>query len=280
MEAVAIVGVGLIGGSFALALRQAGYTGRLIGVSSPRTTEEALRLGVIDQALGLEEACAAADLVYLAGPIRIILDTLPKVDAWAREGALVTDVGSTKAEIAAAGARFQRALFLGGHPMAGKESRGVAAAEAGLFRQRPYLLTPAHLRDLDRPAVRRFVEWVEKIGGAVRVMAPDEHDRVVAHSSHLPQLLSTALAGTLERHSDSDRIIAAAGPGLVDSTRLALSGWEIWRDILDTNRGPILEALDLFLREAQALRSRYASGDLESDFAQGKEFARRLRNSR
>lgn len=279
MEVVAIVGVGLIGGSFALALRKAGFAGRVIGVSSPRTVEEALRLGVIDEALAMEEACAEADLIYLAGPISVILETIPKLDAWARPGALVTDVGSTKTEISEAGARLKRVQFLGGHPMAGKESRGVAAAVAELFVGRPYLLTPNQSNDLETTAARGFVNWIRQFGGVPRVMDPREHDRIVAHSSHLAQLLSTTLAGTLARHPDTDRIVAAAGPGLVDSTRLALSGWAIWRDILETNRGPILEALDLFIRDAQALRARYAQGDLEADFAAGSEFARRLRNS-
>ncbi|WP_321477154.1 prephenate dehydrogenase/arogenate dehydrogenase family protein [uncultured Paludibaculum sp.] len=280
MDTVAIVGVGLIGGSFALALRMAGFKGRIVGVSSQRTTDEAVKRGVIDEALPMEAACAAADLIYLAGPIHSILTTIPRLDEFAREGALVTDAGSTKQKIAMAGARLRRVQFLGGHPMAGKESRGVTAAEERLFEGRPYLLTPNAAEELETAAASGFVEWIKRIGALPRVMAPAEHDRIVAHSSHLPQLLSTALSGTLGRHPDSELIRAAAGPGLVDSTRLALSGWEIWRDILDTNQAPILDALDRFINDMQALRTRYANGELEADFIQGKEFAQRLRNSR
>ncbi|MGJ5820186.1 prephenate dehydrogenase [Paludibaculum fermentans] len=280
METVAIVGVGLIGGSFALALRQAGFGGRIIGVSSERTIAQALKYQIIDEGLPLEQACRQADLIYLAGPIHSILETIPKLDACTREGALITDAGSTKREIAAAGAKLRGAQFLGGHPMAGKESRGVQAAEGQLFSGRPYLLTPAAEGDLETPAAREFLGWIRDIGAVPRVLSPAQHDRIVAHSSHLPQLLSTTLSGTLGRHSESELIAAAAGPGLVDSTRLALSGWDIWHDILETNRPSILEALDLFIADAQALRARYAGAELEADFAQGKEFALRLRNTR
>lgn len=280
METVAIVGVGLIGGSFALALREAGFGGRILGVSSERTIAEALRHRVIDEGLTLDRACEQADLIYLAGPIHSILDTIPQLDEFAREGALVTDAGSTKQKIAAAGAQLRRAQFLGGHPMAGKETRGVQAAEARLFAGRPYLLTPSRPSDMETPAALDFLAWIRKIGAVPRVLSPSEHDRIVAHSSHLPQLLSTALSGTLGKHPDSEQIAAAAGPGLVDSTRLALSGWDIWRDILETNRPSILEALDTFIAEAQALRARYVTSELEADFADGKEFALRLRNSR
>jgi prephenate dehydrogenase len=280
MQTVVIVGVGLIGGSFALALRDAGFDGRIIGVSSERTIAEALRNRVIDEGLPLDRACAQADLIYLAGPIHSILDTIPRLDEHARGGTLVTDAGSTKQKIAAAGAKLRRAQFLGGHPMAGKESRGVQAAEGQLFVGRPYLLTPESPADMETPAAVEFLAWVRKIGAVPRVLSPAQHDRIVAHSSHLPQLLSTALSGTLGRHPDSEQIAAAAGPGLVDSTRLAMSSWDIWRDILETNRPSILEALDLFIADAQALRARYVSSELEADFAEGKEFALRLRNSR
>ncbi len=280
MEVVAIVGVGLIGGSFALALREAGFAGRIVGVSSPRTVEEALRLRVIDEAATLAEACAQADLVYMAGPIHGILEILPRVAELAKPGALVTDAGSTKAKIVASAACMSRGQFLGGHPMAGKESRGVAAAEAGLFRERPYLLTPRRTEDLETAAAREFMSWLEAIGAKLKVVSPQDHDRFVAHSSHLPQLLSTALSAALGRHPDRDSIAAAAGPGLMDSTRLAMSAWDIWRDILDTNQDAVLEALDRFSGEWSSLREELRAGRLEERFQAGSEFARNLRNSR
>ncbi len=277
MQRVVIAGVGLIGGSFALALRKAGFRGRIVGVSSERTLQEALRLGVIDEGASLQDACADADLVYLAGPIHTILDTLPRLDALVKPGALVTDAGSTKARICKAGCSLRRAQFLGGHPMAGKEARGVGSAEAGLFRGRPYLLTPLDASQMETAAAREFVEWIGRIGAEARVMAPETHDRVVALSSHLPQLLSTTLASTLGGHENRDEIAGAAGPGLVDSTRLAMSAWEIWRDILETNEEAIIEALDLFAAQWAGLRKDLKNGQMEEKFRAGAEFAESLR---
>src|ERR1051325_674432 len=137
--AVSIVGVGLIGGSFALALRKAGYRGRIIGVSSARTIERALQLGVIDEAMPLDEAAAKSDVLYLAQPIGQILDTLDRLSAISLGDTLVTDAGSTKRAIMARARHIPR--FVGGHPMAGKESRGVEVADADLFQRRPHALT-------------------------------------------------------------------------------------------------------------------------------------------
>ncbi|MBI4889709.1 MAG: prephenate dehydrogenase/arogenate dehydrogenase family protein [Acidobacteria bacterium] len=279
-QTVAIAGVGLIGGSFALALRRAGFAGRILGVSSARTIERALELRVIDAGATLEAACREADLVYLAGPIHSILETLPRLSDWLKPEALVTDAGSTKGRICEAAAGWPKGQFLGGHPMAGKEVRGVEAAEAALFEGRPYLLTPTGPEQFDTAAARELVDWVEKIGAIPHLLSPADHDRIVSLSSHLPQMLSTALAATLGRDESAAEIAAAAGPGLVDSTRLALSAWEIWRDILDTNQPAILEAMDRFAAAWQEVRNDLASGKVERDFVTGAAFARYLRERR
>ncbi len=144
MKHVAIVGVGLIGGSFALAIRKAGFTGTIIGVSSPAVVQEALDRHIIDRAAPLESALSEADLVYLSQPIGRILHTLSLIDAYVKPGALITDAGSTKQAIVEEARRsIHRARFLGGHPLAGKETRGAGSADADLFRNRPYVLTPA-----------------------------------------------------------------------------------------------------------------------------------------
>src|SRR5579872_3779686 len=146
---VSVVGVGLIGGSLALALRKAGFAGKIIGVSSPETVRAALDRGVIDEALPLRDAATQSDLIYLAQPIQRILATLDEIDAHVSPGTLITDAGSTKAAIVArAGKRIRCGRFVGGHPMAGKQTRGVAEAEADLFRDRPYVLT-SHDADLE-----------------------------------------------------------------------------------------------------------------------------------
>ncbi len=277
METVVIAGVGLIGGSFGLALKGAGFGGRILGVSSPQTIEKALRRGAIDEGASLEDAAPRADLIYLAGPIRAILETIPKLDGLVREGALVTDAGSTKRRICDAGRGLRRALFVGGHPMAGKERRGVEEAEAELFRGRPYLLAPARPEDLESGAALEFTGWLRRIGAEVRVMTPEEHDRAVALSSHLPQMLSTALAAAL---GGEEGARWAAGPGLVDMTRLALSGWDIWQDILETNRDEIVRALESFGGDLDAMRAQLERGLPEETFRRGAEFARRLRERR
>lgn len=277
METVVIAGVGLIGGSFGLALKSAGFRGRVIGVSSPQTIGKALRRGAIDEGSSLEEAAPRADLIYLAGPIRAILDTIPKLDGLARPGALVTDAGSTKRRICEAGRALHGAVFVGGHPMAGKEKRGVEEADAELFRGRPWLLTPSRREDLETPAARELLVWIGRIGAEPRVMTPAEHDRTVALSSHLPQMLSTALASSLD---GMPGVAEAAGPGLLDMTRLALSGWDIWRDILETNRDEIVAAIGLYEERLRALKALLEQGLPEEDFQRGAEFARKLREPR
>ena len=278
MKTVSIVGVGLIGGSFALALRKAGFSGKILGVSSPRTVAEALRLNIIDEALPLDEAAARSDLIYLSQPILRILETIPKIGAHRKPGSLVTDAGSTKAAIVrSAGEHIPGAAFLGGHPMAGKESRGVQSSDADLFVNRPYVLTPAGDKQMETPSAREFLEWVRRIGARPIVLSPERHDRVVALTSHLPQLGSTALAASLNRQENRSDLLAAAGPGLEDTTRLALSDYEIWADIIATNSEAIEAALAEYIDELERVRRELDSGDMERRFREAASFAGDLR---
>ena len=253
METVAIFGVGLIGGSFALALRRAGFSGRIIGVSSDDTIRTAIALNIIEEALAPEEAAAQADLLYLAQPIHKIISSLSALNDWVKPGALITDAGSTKQAIVdRAGRVITRAQFLGGHPMAGRERRGVEAAEVDLFQGRPYVLTPRSASELESPAAREFLAWIPRIGSFPVILSPEEHDRTVAFTSHLPQLASTALAAMLDGRPEPQS--GVYGPALVDSTRLALSSFDIWGDILDTNRRQILVALETYIAKLQDFR--------------------------
>ncbi len=278
LETVAIVGVGLIGASFGLAMKRAGFQGRVLGVSSAAAVREALDCGAIDQAAAFEEAARSADLIFLSQPIHRILDTLATLDAWLRPGVLVTDAGSTKARIVEQGRRWiRRAQFLGGHPMAGKEKRGAAAAEAGLFAGRTWVLTPLTAEELETEPAREFLAWIRAIGAIPLVLGPEEHDRIVAFTSHLPQLLSTALAATLQERLSRDEEMRVAGPGLLDMTRLAASSFEIWRDILATNKEAVGQALDACLAELNAIRAAVGSEELAPVFERAGRFARRLR---
>ncbi len=278
MKTIAIVGVGLIGGSFALALRKAGFKGRIIGVSSQKTVRAAVDRGVIDEAAELEDAIPRADLIYLSHTISRILDTVEKLDPLLQEGALVTDAGSTKAEIVGKAKRhIRKAQFLGGHPMAGKETRGVEVAEPDLFAGSTYILTPEGPADLETEAAREFLDWLRRIGGVPVVLDAAEHDRVVAFTSHLPQLASTALAATLAKRPDLARHGIVAGPGLESATRLALSPFGIWQDILATNSGQVERALDDYISELREVRSQLAEARMEKEFDLATDFAARLR---
>jgi len=261
-----VVGVGLIGGSFALALRRAGFKGKIIGVSSPETTAAALERGVIDEALPLRDAAGQSDLIYLAQPIERILATLDEIDPHVYPGTLITDAGSTKTEILARSAkRIRRGRFIGGHPMAGKQTRGVAEAEAGLFRGRPYVLTEPE-EELER--------WIKRMGARVVILKAEEHDRLVALTSHLPQLLSTALAASIAAEPGAENV---TGPAAVDLTRLAMSPYEIWRDIFLTNRACIDGALGEFIEKLQELRQQLATPAIEKEFERAAAAARSLR---
>lgn len=275
MNAVAIIGTGLIGSSFGLALKAAGFAGRIVGVSSEGAVKAALAAGAIDSGALLEEAVPQADLIYLAQPIGRILHTLHRLDPLVKADALVTDAGSTKQVIVStAHAAIRRCQFLGGHPMAGKESRGAIAAEADLFRDRPYVLTPG---DLQTPQAREFRAWLEKIGAKVVILGADEHDHLVAFSSHLPQLASTALASAIAEVAPESAQVA--GPGLTDATRLALSSYELWRDIVSTNSEPIVEALSAYIQKLEHIRENLRTRQLQEEFTAAADFARRLRRA-
>jgi prephenate dehydrogenase len=275
MNTIAIVGVGLIGGSFGLALRKAGFTGPILGVSSPSTLAAAREVGAISAPATLEQAAAEADLLYLAQPVDRILSTLEKLAPLIRPECIVTDVGSTKAAIVRKAHEYLPAQnFLGGHPMAGKEQRGAHAADPELFRNRPYVLTSPVP---DTPAVAEFKTWLLRIGAQVLYLSPAEHDRTVALTSHLPQILSTALALTVAKNSSS-RSTQIFGPGLLDMTRLALSAPDLWMSILSTHEAEVSSAIDFFMETLADLKAALSTRDLSLLFEAAARFASAIRS--
>ncbi|MGH9609774.1 MAG: prephenate dehydrogenase [Bryobacteraceae bacterium] len=275
IRTVAIVGTGLIGCSFALAIKQAGFAGELFGISSPAAIDAALRAGAISRAASLEEAASRADLIYLAQPVDRILATLRALGSLVRPDCLITDAGSTKAEIVrTAGESRSSSVFLGGHPLAGKEQRGAEAANASLFRGRPYVLTPAS--PVHPPHFAEFLNWLKRIGARIVEMTPAEHDAAVAFTSHLPQILSTALAETLQRQENPE-LRRVFGPGLLDMTRLALGGAGLWTSILASNRECVVAALDAFLDSLQEVRDAIQKGDIAPFFHSAAQFAAVIR---
>ncbi len=274
MQCVAIFGVGLIGGSFALALRAAGFTGEIIGVSSPATIATAMQMGVIDRGVDRDQAIAQADLLYLAQPIGTIIETLSAVGARLRSDQVITDAGSTKKQIVQAAAGISEGNFVGGHPMAGKERSGVREADANLFRGRPYVLCPVNPQDEATIWFQELREWIVRIGARPIVLDAERHDRTVAFTSHMPQLLSTALASVLTGVEGAPDV---AGPAVLELTRLALSPFGIWRDILKTNDKNVKEALSLLVDHLRSMQIHVGSDDLQQEFELAATTAKGLR---
>jgi prephenate dehydrogenase len=280
---VTILGTGLIGGSFALALRK--YTSGLhiTGWDRPEVVHEGQALGAIDATFSgdLGPALENANLVYIALPIGATLDLLPEVARLAPPNALVTDACSTKVRITEDAADHfpedATKRFLGGHPMAGRELSGIAHADADLFGNNIYALIGASSEQTD-PRISAFVKILEKIGARPLWLGAQQHDYAVGLASHLPQLAAVALGSFLYDHLDENGLpITLAGPGLRDSLRLAGSPYSTWRDIVLTNKEVISAALDLFARRLDDLRERLASRDLEADFDAANELYKLLR---
>ena len=281
---VIILGTGLIGGSFALALRKYTTDMHIAGWDRPDVLREAQSRNAIDAAFSadLGPAIENADLVYIALPIGATLDLLPEVARLAAPNALVTDACSTKVRISEDAADLfpedSTKLFLGGHPMAGRELSGIAHAEADLFRNSTYALIGAS-SDSHDARISAFVKILEKIGARPLWLGAQQHDYAVGLSSHLPQLAAVALASFLYDHLDENGLpITLAGPGLRDSLRLAGSPYSTWRDIVLTNKEALSAALDLFARRLDDLRERLASRDLEADFDAANELYKLLRS--
>jgi prephenate dehydrogenase len=258
---VCVVGCGLIGGSFALALRRAGFKGRITACGGSRSPRLAVERGVVD---AVEESferdeVSEADLIYLAAPIGGIIDFLRTRSKRIRAGAIVTDAGSTKVEICRVARESLPAgvTFIGGHPMAGGENTGVQYARADLFENATYALMVG--QGIDEAEFNRFRSLVESIGARVLLISPEDHDAAAAMISHLPQLVASALASLLGPGRDvevADHELARrlAATGWRDMTRLAGSAWSVWRDICLTNQPNISNALGSLIAELQSLK--------------------------
>lgn len=245
-------------------------------MSTPRAIDNAVAAGAIDRGAPLADAAGQADLVFLSSTIGRILDTIRHLDPLVRPEALITDAGSTKCEIVdLAREKLRRCQFLGGHPMAGKETRGAASSDAALFRGRTWVLTPDEPAELETSMARDFRGWLDRIGARVVVLDSDEHDRVVSFTSHLPQLASTALASV----AGHVRRLEISGSGLIDMTRLAASSYDLWRDILATNSGYIDRALADYIQMLEHMRENLRTREMQQEFERGAALAGRLRQA-
>ena len=251
-DRIAIVGLGLIGGSIALAAREQWPRGLVIGVDDKAVLEKAMVRHAIDVAADDPVVMADADLVILAAPVRQNIEMMDDLATHVRGDAVITDVGSTKrAIIARAAVLPPRLTFVGGHPLGGAPRSGIDHARPDLFAGRPWLFTPAS--DATRPAVDRLQQFVMALGAEPHVMSPTEHDRVLAFISHLPQLTATALMHVVGSAAGEEGL-GLTGRGLADTTRLASSPSTIWRDICATNADEIGAALDELVAVLQRLR--------------------------
>ncbi len=281
MRRVAIVGTGLIGASVGLALKAAGFDGEIVGWDANATElAEARERGAVDVALTSRDAVLScgADVFVLATPVLPILDWMQALAPVLNESQLVTDVGSTKREIALAAVKLfnqpGRARFLPGHPMAGKESGGAALGDAELFRGARWLFTPF---DEGGEQEAEWRGWVEKMGAVVRDLEPEAHDEVCAWVSHLPQMLSTALAALLEDTFAGDvekmaAVQAIGGRALRETTRLGASPYSMWRDIALTNTAEIAATLHALEQRLAHVRENLRTPQLREEFSTANKF--------
>ncbi len=260
-DKIGVVGLGLIGGSIALSARQLWPSSLVIAVDNKDVLETAMRLHAIDVAADDLIVLAEADLVILAAPVRQNLELLDALDEYVRTPAVVTDVGSTKRAIEAKARLLpDRFTFIGGHPLAGAARSGLEHARPDLFRGRPWILTqPGEQADRAAGARERLTAFVQALGAVPRTMTAAAHDRLVAALSHVPQLAASALMRVVgERVGEQG--LALAGRGLADTTRLASSPPEIWRDIGATNADEIAPVLDELIAVLSELRADLTDG--------------------
>lgn len=282
-ENVAIVGLGLIGGSWGMALKKHGLAARRIGFGRASTVARALAMDAVDEGTDdLRKAVQGAQLIILAPPVGAILDYISRLKDIASPDALVTDVGSTKRLICErARETFGGApLFLGGHPLAGKERAGVENADAALFTNARYVLTPLEEEHLEDPRIRAFASLVSAIGARPCFMDPDRHDRALAFLSHLPQLVSSALASVIaEENRNSQLPVELAASGFRDVTRLAESPYSVWRDICLTNLENIQLALEALIEKVAFMKRHLGDSELEREFQQAAKLREELKKA-
>jgi prephenate dehydrogenase len=276
---ITIIGTGLIGGSLALALRRHKFTGRIVGCDRESVLQRARNCGAIDQGFSNPgDAVRGSQLVVLATPVLAIIDLIERVGPALAADALLTDVGSTKIAVAAQALKVfgkkAKLRFLAGHPMAGKELSGVDYADADLFKNSAWFLTPFPKQNLHEGIFAEFAGWIDAIGARIAILPPDDHDRLCAWISHLPQMVSTALAATLvEEFGEEAPLLSAGGRALREMTRISASPYSMWRDIAISNKGNIEDALLKLEQRLAHIRENLSSRQLAQEFEQ----AHRLR---
>jgi prephenate dehydrogenase len=278
LQQIMIAGTGHMGGSFALALKQRGFEGRIVGYDREPVLRRAREISAIDSGSSeLAQAIAGAQVVLLATPVGTIMDLLDRLAPALPADVLITDVGSTKREILEHARSVLGAdatpRFLAGHPMAGKERGGIENADGSLFENAVWLVTPQPGQEIATGRAGEFLELVRRVGARVVCMDAERHDRLCAWISHLPQMLSTALAATvMDEFGDDPQLQAIGGRALREMTRIAASPYSMWRDIALTNSDNLQEALQRLEQRLAHIRENLRTGELRREFEAGNRF--------
>jgi prephenate dehydrogenase len=279
---VTIIGTGLIGGSLGLALKKRRLTGRVVGCDRAPVLEKAERCGAIDSGTSNPaDAVRGSDLIVLATPVIPILDLIGRLGPALPAKTLVTDVGSTKVEV------IERAMksfgrnagqkFLAGHPMAGKENAGVEFADANLFEGAAWLFTPLPGQNVHAGLCGEFVHCAEKMGAKVAILEAAEHDRLCAWISHLPQMISTALAAALvDEYGPDAPVLDIGGRALREMTRISGSPYSMWRDVAITNKQNIADVLLKLEQRLAHIRENLDSRELAVEFERAHQLRKNL----
>lgn len=269
---IAIIGTGLIGGSLALALKKHKFAGRIVGCDRDAVLEKARTRGAIDDGFANPgDSLRGSQLVVLATPVLSIVDLIERVGSALPAQCLLTDVGSTKAAVA------ERALkvfgknagrrFLAGHPMAGKELGGVDYADADLFHNAVWFFTPLPGQNLHEGLFAEFLGWIDQIGARIAMLPPEEHDRLCAWISHVPQMISTALAAALvEEFGEEAPLLPAGGRALQEMTRISASPYSMWRDVAISNKKNLEDALFKLEQRLAHIRENLGTRELAEEF--------------
>jgi prephenate dehydrogenase len=271
---ITIIGTGLIGGSLALALKKRKFAGRIVGCDRVAALEKARMRGAIDA--GSPEpgdAIRGSQVVVLATPVLAIVDLIERVGPALPASTLLTDVGSTKAAVAERALKVfgkkAKQRFLPGHPMAGREFAGVDYADPDLFQNAVWFFTPLPGQNLHGGLFADYAGWIDQIGARIAMLPPDEHDRLCAWISHVPQMISTALAATLvEEFGEGAPLLPAGGRALHEMTRTASSPYSMWRDVAITNKKNLEHALLKLEQRLAHIRENLGTRQLAEEFEQ------------
>ena len=289
---ITIIGVGLIGGSLGLALKEKKPNFKIVGIDKQEIIKKAIARGAIDEGtVNLEEGIKEADIVIIATPVKTILNILTQINPFLKKGCLVTDTGSTKQKIVQKADKVlsKDIFFIGGHPMAGSEEYGIESANPHLFQDRTYILTPT--KKSNSIAIEKISSLIKMIDAKKLILDSLEHDRIVGTVSHLPQIMAVSLLNMISglvQKENNNNYFKAIGEGFKDMTRIASSPYKIWEDICDTNQENIVEMIqefksylgvieDKLKNNPNSLKEEFQTAKMSRKKCFGNLFARRIR---